>query len=234
MGRAGLEDRLSSRRSGRTFGLRVTPRAGAALVSVGVHAVLAVVLARHLAAPSSAPVADPPAMRVSLIPPVWTDWRRAGGRPTSEGRAASERSASRRPAPDNANAPLRDPAARPEVDAREVDAPAVGAPDVSPRWTTGGESRAGGPSGGLRGLRDCERAGLSRQAREACETSRWAGAQAAPARLNLDPAGRYAEPLEPFLSRRPTRGCRLRATGDADARGDSGHARAGFTCVVPF
>jgi hypothetical protein len=86
----------------------------------------------------------------------------------------------------------------------------------------------------LRGLRDCDRRDLSREERERCEVRRWASVTADQPRLNFDVHGRYAEDPEPFLSRRPKKGCRIRATGDADVMGDSGAARAGVTCVIPF
>jgi hypothetical protein len=75
---------------------------------------------------------------------------------------------------------------------------------------------------------------MTRQERERCDAERWARVAPAAPRLNLDPAGRYARNLEPFLSRRPKDGCRARLAGDVDARGNDMNARAGVTCVVPF
>ncbi|WP_421936379.1 hypothetical protein [Phenylobacterium sp.] len=113
--------------------------------------------------------------------------------------------------------------------------PAVTDLPVAPRIAPPGDGGlAGRAQQALQGLAGCERAGLSREERERCETRRWASADAPAKRLNLDPSGRYVEDTEPFLSRRPKKGCRVRATGDTNAMGDSGNARAGFTCVVPF
>ncbi len=113
--------------------------------------------------------------------------------------------------------------------------PAVPDLPVAPRIAPPGDGGlAGQAQRALQGLGGCERAGLSREDRERCETRRWASAGAPAKRLNLDPSGRYVEDAEPFLSRRPKKGCRVRATGDTNAMGDSGNARAGFTCVVPF
>lgn len=103
--------------------------------------------------------------------------------------------------------------------------PAVAELPVAPRIAPPGDGALAGQA---------QRAGLSREDRERCETRRWASADTPATRLNLDPSGRYVEDTEPFLSRRPKKGCRVRATGDTNAMGDSGNARAGFTCVVPF
>jgi hypothetical protein len=83
-------------------------------------------------------------------------------------------------------------------------------------------------------LRNCDRPTFTRQERERCEAERWAGAAPGAARLNLDPSGRYAEDPTPYLTRRPEKGCRIRMTGEADARGDDGNVRAGVTCVKRF
>lgn len=91
------------------------------------------------------------------------------------------------------------------------------------------------PQGVLRGLRGCDGPDLTREERERCRTDLWARtAPTLTARLDLDPAGRFAGHAEPFLSRRPSNGCRLRATGDTDVMGDSQGVRAGLTCVLPF
>ena len=85
----------------------------------------------------------------------------------------------------------------------------------------------------LGGLAGCDRPELTREARERCEARRWSGGMAT-ARLNLDPTGRFAKDPEPFLSKRPKKGCRVRVTGDADPMGESGNAVGGVTCVIPF
>ncbi len=111
-------------------------------------------------------------------------------------------------------------------------------PDASaaPAPVATGEAQAGLA---LRGLVDCRPSMLDRlppEARERCE-QRLAGdpalRTAAAARLNLDPTGRFAKDDEPFLSRRPKKGCRIRAAGDIDPMGQHG-AAGGITCVIPF
>jgi hypothetical protein len=110
----------------------------------------------------------------------------------------------------------------------------AGAPLTSSDAAPGDEELAAGVRQALRRLRGCDRAQLTRDERERCEARRWVGPAPVAARLDLDPSRRYAENPEPFLSRRPTNGCRARATGDVDAMGDDGNARAGITCVKPF
>lgn len=96
----------------------------------------------------------------------------------------------------------------------------------------GDEPRAG-PQRTLRGLGGCDQRRLTREEREQCETQAWS--RAGPdMRLNLDPTGRFAKNPEPFLSRRPDKGCRIRLTGEDDPRGDDMNARAGVTCVKRF
>jgi len=86
----------------------------------------------------------------------------------------------------------------------------------------------------LQGLAGCDSPRLTREDRERCDARRWARSGPAEPGLNLDASGRYAENPEPLLSRRPTKGCRARATGDVSPGGDDANVRAGFTCVVPF
>ncbi|MBI1685897.1 hypothetical protein [Caulobacter hibisci] len=107
------------------------------------------------------------------------------------------------------------------------------APAPSPAGT-GEDAIAARVRQALGGRRGCERAGLTREARERCQAQQWAGVAPADPRLNLDPTGRFARAPEPFLSRRPKDGCRARLTGDADGMGNDSNARAGVTCVVPF
>lgn len=97
---------------------------------------------------------------------------------------------------------------------------------------TGDEPRAG-EQRALRGLGGCDQRRLTREEREQCEAQAWS--RAGPdIRLNLDPTGRFAKNPEPFLSRRPDKGCRIRLTGEDDPRGDDMNARAGVTCVKRF
>lgn len=189
----------------RVAGRNVSPVALGA--SVVFHAVLLLVLARFLA---QAPIhAEAPVMRVTLVsPPERSVPRQAPRREIARERRAEATTARATPPPD---LPV--------------------APRIAP---PGDGGLAGRAQPALQGLGGCERAGLSRDERERCETRRWASADAPAKRLNLDPSGRYVEDTEPFLSRRPKKGCRVRATGDTNAMGDSGNAKAGFTCVVPF
>lgn len=190
----------------RVAGRNVRPVALGA--SVVFHAVLLLVLARFLA---QTPIqAEAPVMRVTLVSPP-------------------ELSV---PTP----APRREISRERRVETTTARAtPAVADLPVAPRIAPAGDGGlAGRAQRALQGLGGCERAGLSREDRERCETRRWASADAPAKRLNLDPSGRYVEDTEPILSRRPKKGCRVRAAGDTNAMGDSGNARAGFTCVVPF
>lgn len=86
----------------------------------------------------------------------------------------------------------------------------------------------------LRAVASCDRPGLTRDEREKCNAQRWAQAESTSLRLDLDPAGHYAEDKAPVLSRRPTNGCRARVTGAEGAMGNSAGVAGGATCVVPF
>lgn len=103
----------------------------------------------------------------------------------------------------------------------------------TPSSAVGGEAAEARPIPAMKGLKGCSRLGMTRQERLDCEERRWANAESQP-KLDLDPKGRYAADGEPFLSKRPTKGCRGRATGDVGAFGDDSNVRAGITCVMPF
>jgi len=185
-------------------GLRPAALVGSAVL----HALLAIVLGHFL---SKGPAhVEPRAIQVTLVTPARRD------APQRTPRDEPRRLAPRPPAASDPVAPLPLP-------------PAEAPPAVAGAAVEGPRGREV-----LRALGGCERAGLAREERERCETRRWARAGPANPRLNLDTSGRYAENPEPFLSRRPTKGCRARATGDVNAMGDSGNARAGVTCVIPF
>lgn len=187
---------------------RGDPRAAVLIVSALVHGALALLLVRHLA---QAPAyAEGPILQVSLVPPPL--------------RA------------DRGTPPRRLPVRREPRETTVAPRIAVPQPDAAPRPpgpTIPGDDPSARARQALRGLAGCDRPGLSRDERERCETRRWA-ATPPPARLDLDPTGRYAENPEPFLSRRPAKGCRVRAAGDIDAMGETGNVRGGVTCVVPF
>jgi len=184
--------------------------------SAALHAALLILLARYLA--QTPRYAETPVMQVSLAP--------APPRPERV----------EPPIARAAPAELRGPVGA-------VSAPPILSSPAMAGDTEALPSGAGGPSDGeavgemrqaLQALGGCERAGMTREDRERCEARRWSGPAPVMARLNLDPSGRYAKNLDPVLSRRPTKGCRLRATGDAGPFGDSQNARAGITCVKPF
>jgi hypothetical protein len=199
---------MAGRRSSGRLGIR---RPVAVVGSVIFHAALLVILARYLA--QTTQYAETPTIQVSLVP--------APARPDE---------------PEIAEATPPD---RPDRDAPMLpDRPApVTDGSVAPRFA--GEVAPGADDAeavrhALRRLEPCDRGRPGREARERCEARRWAGGPAVTARLNLDPSGRYAVDPEPFLSKRPTKGCRLRATGDVGPFGDDANAKAGFTCVKPF
>jgi hypothetical protein len=53
------------------------------------------------------------------------------------------------------------------------------------------------------------------------------------ARLNLDPGGRFAPDAEPYLQRKPRKGCKVRAGGDVAPMGKEG-AATGVACAWSF
>ncbi|MEJ2816021.1 MULTISPECIES: hypothetical protein [unclassified Caulobacter] len=192
-------------------------RTAAIAVSAVFHGVLLVLLVRYASRTEPALV-EPPVIQASLVPPASPGTpRRDRARPSApEDRAARART-------------------RPEPEVQAAASPPPG--DVAP--FTMGDSRpepapAQGPAPVLRGLGGCARADLTRREREDCEARRWADAAPANPRLNLDLTGRYAKNPEPFLSRRPSKGCRARLAGDVDGMGNDMNARAGITCVKPF
>jgi hypothetical protein len=77
---------------------------------------------------------------------------------------------------------------------------------------------------------------LSPEERNRCQDALIAQGKAGPqVRVDLDPRGLYAQDpdAEPYLVRRPKKGCKVMATGDQTAAGASG-AAAGIRCAVPF
>jgi hypothetical protein len=102
----------------------------------------------------------------------------------------------------------------------------------APQTSSGAEARPA-----LRGLLGCEHAAmlkLSPEERERCEERMaHAGPGEGPARLNLDRRGDFGRNPETYLQRRPTKGCKARAAGDASVMGQEGVA-AGVTCGWAF
>ena len=191
-------------------------RLAAFLAAVVFHAILLFFLVRYL--PPAPTYGEPPSIQVSLVPP-----------PRS-GRAARDAAPTRSP---NRDALAR---AQPVLPIQPL-APLSPNGGVAPFTTSATPGEAGVGAKGLqalRGLRGCDLARLTPEERERCETERWARVQPVTPRLNLDPTGRYAKNPEPFLSRRPTDGCRARLTGDVDPMGNDMAGRAGITCVIPF
>lgn len=198
--------RISARRADRRSAIFVA----SALLHLGLLALLAEYLSR------SPTLAESPGIQVVLLRPEPPPVARA---PQD---APPPRLAGTRRAPDtppfSASAPPLEPGAR-----------STGGPADDP--TSGNGQRT------LRGLASCGLADLARMSpeeREECQTRRWARTGAASPRLDLDPRGRYAENPEPYLTRRPKDGCRVRAAGDVDPMGDSGNARAGIGCALSF
>lgn len=125
---------------------------------------------------------------------------------------------------------------RPQITARPSLPPPPGiAPPAAAPFETGDVQ--GGQV--LRGLMDCRPANLDRlspEARERCER-RLVGdpalKSASGQRLNLDPSGRYVQEDEPYLARRPKKGCKVRAGATRDPMGKQGPA-TGVACAMPF
>jgi len=186
-------------------------RTVAVAASIAFHVLVLAVLARFLV--QVATYAEPPVVQVVLVRPQTS--------PPRPGPARAERRETSRRTPLQLHAPV---AAPPGVETLPLAPEAAPLPDTLP-----GDARQA-----LRGLAGCDSPRLTREERERCDARRWAKTGPPDPKLNLDLTGRYAVNPEPFLSRRPTKGCRARATGDVDPMGDTGNARAGVTCVVPF
>ncbi|MCR5874505.1 hypothetical protein LRS10_10190 [Phenylobacterium sp. J426] len=192
---------------------RPTGRAVAIAASVAAHVGLFLLFAWRLGERPA--TVEPPVMVVELTP--WPS------------RAPRERPAPPRRAEvgDRQQREITVRPSRPTPPGVEAPAPAPFAVDDTPGRQA------------LRGLLDCRPANLDRlspQARERCQ-QRLAGdpsiRMAAGARLKLDPSGRYAEEDLPYLARKPTKGCKVRAAGGADAMGKQGPV-AGVTCAWKF
>jgi hypothetical protein len=84
----------------------------------------------------------------------------------------------------------------------------------------------------LRGRFGCNLAHLTDAERVTCASRLASNLPTAPTPLNLDPQGRYVTDPEPYLTRMPKNGCKVRASGDSD-RGQHGVA-AGIGCGVSF
>lgn len=92
----------------------------------------------------------------------------------------------------------------------------------------------------LRGLLGCQSpalVGLTSEERERCKEELAAGGMSGRdsrvGRLNFDRRGDFTPNPEPYLTRRPNNGCRLRAAGDIGPQGQEG-VEAGVGCARPF
>jgi hypothetical protein len=192
----------------RAYGRSVVFAASALL-----HLALLLVLAAHLSRVRN--YAESPSIKIVLVPPSRLDTAAADRKPVRASRPLARPPLSPPPLP-NVIIP---PAA--------TEAPSASSSD-------GLAEKAQRALRGLAGCDDVATARLTPEERERCENRRWAGSAPADRRLNLDPSGRYVENPEPYLVRKPKNGCRVRATGDVDAMGDSGNARVGFGCALSF
>lgn len=187
-------------------------RAMAIAASAAAHlAFFALIVWRLGATPTQA---EPPVIQLQLIPQP-----RA---PTEESRRRTAHTAAPRPA--------RLP-------------PTIEAPPVAPLLTPEPAERPAEVRQALRALVGCSHAALTRLSAE--EQARCRDREVAALtvegnapllRLNLDRRGAYAENPEPYLSRRPKKGCKPRAAGDVAAApmgGQEGVA-AGVTCGWAF
>jgi hypothetical protein len=87
----------------------------------------------------------------------------------------------------------------------------------------------------LRGLFGCNLAHLTDAERAACASRLAANLPTTPTPLNLDPHGRYVSNPEPYLTRMPKNGCKVRASGDTAGGPGGKHGVAmGIGCGVSF
>jgi hypothetical protein len=115
-------------------------------------------------------------------------------------------------------------------------APSIAPAPIAPSPAPAADPSAAGVARVLRRAVGCDHANLMRlgpEERQRCE-QRIAAAEPPSGRLNLDPSGRYAENPEPYLQRRPTKGCKPRAGGAPSPMGDDSIVTTGITCAIPF
>lgn len=84
----------------------------------------------------------------------------------------------------------------------------------------------------LRGMFGCDLPHLTDAERSACAARLGANLPTRPTPLNLDPHGRYVSDPEPYLTRMPKNGCKVRASGDT-VGGQHGVA-VGVGCGLSF
>ena len=188
------------------------------LASAVLHAVVLALLVRY-STQTVLVYEEAPTLRVTLVPPL-----RSG--PARRDRVDLP--------PDDHDALARTAPAPPDQPVAPSPTSAATA-SLTPSGEAPGEGElAAKGRQALRGLPGCDQPQLTREEREQCEVQRWARAAPVTVGLNLDLSGRYAKNPEPFLSRRPKKGCRVRVAGDVDGLGNDMNARAGVTCVKAF
>lgn len=192
-------------------GTRTQGRKLALAASAAFHAVLFLLLAWRLGRMPPAP--EPPIINVQLVRPSAPD----------EPRRESQRRA------ETTAVPPRILAAPPDS--------MPGAPVIQSPLAPAAEP---GVRQALRRRVGCGHAtlfGLSRAEREDCDerlADAARGANSELARLDLGKNGAFQpDNPEPYLARRPTKGCKVRAGGDKTPSGDDG-AAAGIACAWPF
>jgi hypothetical protein len=139
----------------------------------------------------------------------------------------------------NSETPRRPPARSPRLAVRPFLAPAASpsaptpvvpsAPDVVPPDS----ADVANLSRTLRGVLGCDLSHLTDAERAKCATRLAANRPATPTPLNFDPHLRYASDPEPYLTRMPKNGCKVRAAGAATPFGQQGVA-AGVSCAWSF
>jgi hypothetical protein len=153
---------------------------------------------------------------VWLAPPVTL--RRP---PLERLRPSARHSAPKRAETVAARPPGPQPSTQAPLSAPSVAAPSATIPDVG---------------GALRKWVGCAQPGapwMTQADRAACAVRLAANRPATPTPLNLDPQGRYVSNPEPYLTRMPKNGCKVRAAGDAGPMGQQGVA-AGVSCGLSF
>jgi hypothetical protein len=185
--------------------------------AAAVHALLLVLLVWRLG--TQVELHAVPVINVELTP-AWRHSARRLPRQAAAARAASPRAPSKRPVPPH-HAPQAPTAA---VEASGMDEPTGGPPPVAVRPV-------------LRGLLGCDHAallGLTAEERRRClDQLPGEARRAVAARLNLDLRGAFGRPAEPYLARKPKKGCKPAAAGDVDPMGKEGPI-AGLNCAWSF
>jgi hypothetical protein len=190
---------------------RLRGYSGPVLAAVGLHVVALTLLLWRLG--GEVRVAPAPVMNVELTP------RRAAS-PQDRSKPTP-----RRPPPARPHSPQR----------RETPEAAAPVPTAPAAPAEGGAAAAIRPVlQGLLGCRDANLARLTAEERQHCadQLARGRGGEA-PRRLDLDPRGGFAGDAEPYLARKPKKGCKPRAAGDVGAMGEQG-AAAGIACSWAF